>query len=294
LNNDGFDDAIIGRKKPFSNPSGAQPKSDLLLINEGGTLVDKTLEYAPEFLSNPTHARDLIIVDFDNDGWKDVVFGNTFGQHPFYYRNLGEDEEGNWLGLVDETEMRFPSSYDDEPLICAVIQGDIDGDGDLDIYFSNYKQGGDDTNNINDMSKDFLLINDGNGYFTEEAASRLGDLRSSSFGTQVDLKDMDNDGDIDVIKTSQLFEGPPWNDEGTMILYNNGDGTFTNWQNIAQPFDTQTYMFDIQDYNDDGLLDVFLVSDNPDYVLFAEVIIPDSILNIPSLQFFQPVKWLWR
>ena len=279
LNNDGFDDAIIGRKKPFSNPSGAQAKSDLLLINEEGKLVDKTLEYAPEFVSNPTHARDLIIVDFDNDGWKDVVFGNTFGQPPFYYRNLGEDEEGNWLGLADETEIRFPSSYDDEPLICAVIQGDIDGDGDLDIYFSNYKQGGDDTNDINDMSKDFLLINDGNGNFTEEAASRLGDLRSSSFGTQVDLKDMDNDGDIDVIKTTQLFIGPPWNDEGTIILYNNGDGTFTNWQNIAQPFDTQTYMFDIQDYNDDGLLDVFLVSDNPDYVLFAEAIVPDTYIE---------------
>jgi hypothetical protein len=276
LNNDGFDDAIIGRKKPFSNPAGAQLKTDVLLINEGGTLVDRTADYAPGFLSNPTHARDLIIVDFDNDGWKDVVFGNTFGQLPFYYRNLGEDENGEWLGLVDETALRFPLSYDDEPLICAVIQGDIDGDGDMDIYFSNYKLGGDDTNDINDMSKDFLLINNGSGYFTEEAESRLGNLRRSSFGTQVDLKDMDNDGDMDVIKTTQLFIGPPWNDEGTIILYNNGDGTFTNWQNIAQPFDTQTYMFDVKDYNDDGLLDVFLVSDNPDYVLFATEIVADT------------------
>ena len=54
LNNDGYDDVIVARKVPFSNPS-EPPKSDLLLMNVGGQLVDQTAIYAPGFISNPTH-----------------------------------------------------------------------------------------------------------------------------------------------------------------------------------------------------------------------------------------------
>ncbi|MCA1764615.1 MAG: VCBS repeat-containing protein, partial [Flavobacteriales bacterium] len=132
LNNDGLDDVIVCRKEPFSN-STEGGKSDLLLINENGVLIDRTTEFAPEFISTETFARDLYIYDFDGDGWKDVIIANTFDQQPQYYANLGNDTEGNWLGLADESATRFPELTGDAILFCAVWGGDIDGDGDQDI-----------------------------------------------------------------------------------------------------------------------------------------------------------------
>ena len=268
LNNDGYVDVISVRKEPFSD-STEPPKQDVLLMNVNGQLIDQTSLYAPGFINTPTHARDVYIGDLDGDGWKDVVFANTFNQVPLYYRNQGNDNNGNWLGLVDETTARFPATLDDVPLICAVKAADLTGDGDLDLYFCNYKQN-------NGTAKDFLFINDGNGFFTAQGESRLGELRNSAFGTEVELKDIDNDGDNDVIKVSTLFNVAPWNNRGVLVLYNNGNGTFTNWQNITEPFTNSPYMIEVEDFNGDGQLDLFVVDDGTDFSLISNTITPNS------------------
>eukprot|EP00903_Cladosiphon_okamuranus_P000249 g249.t1 len=276
LNNDGLTDLIVVRKEPFSAET-EPPKSDLLLMNVGGALVDQTALYAPGFISNPSFARDVYIGDFDDDGWQDVVIANTFEQAPIYYRNRGNDGEGNWLGLVDESATRFPASLDDEILMCAVKGGDLDGDGDLDLYFVNYRGfSGEGT------AKDFLFINDGNGNFTAEAEIRLGVLRNSAFGTEVEIKDMDNDGDNDIIKVSTLFPVSPWNANGVFVLFNEGDGFFSNWQNVSAPVSTEVYMIEIEDFNQDGQLDIFVVDDQEDFVLTANVINPDVSISYTS------------
>ena len=59
-------------------------------------------------------------MDVDGDAWDDVVIVNTFNQQPMLYMNLGEDAEGNWLGLADDSDARFPTLVSDQPLICAV------------------------------------------------------------------------------------------------------------------------------------------------------------------------------
>lgn len=272
LNNDGWTDVIVVRKEPFSNPN-EPPKSDLLLINEGGVLTDRTAEYAPEFLSNPTFARDLFIADFDGDGWQDVVIANTFDQQPMFFHNLGNDANGDWLGLADESATRFPTITADIPLLCAVWGGDLTGNGAMDIYMCNYKQNGG-----GGVAKDYLLINDGNGNFTEEGEARLGDLRNSAFGTAVQIADIDGDGDNDVLKVSTLFGVPPWNGNGLIVLFNEGDGNFTNWQNIASG--QAPYMFEIADYNQDGQLDIFGVDDGSDRLFQVTGVTVDNSLTI--------------
>ncbi|NNK80845.1 MAG: VCBS repeat-containing protein, partial [Flavobacteriales bacterium] len=236
-----------------------------------GVLTDRTATYAPEFLTTVSFARDLYIDDFDGDGWKDVIIGNTFGQQPQYYSNQGDDGNGNWLGLVDESALRFPELTDDTPLICAVWGGDIDGDLDLDIYLVNYK-----VNGGGGTAKDFLLINNGNGVFTDESEARLGNLRNSAFGTAGQIVDIDNDGDQDILKVSTLFAVEPWNSNGLFVLFNNGSGTYTNWQNIAP---AAPYMFEVANYNNDAFLDVFVVDDGQDYLLTVNSVVPDVSIN---------------
>ncbi len=271
LDNDGWDDVIVVRKEPFSIQTAAA-ETDLLLMNINGVLTDQTAQFAPEFLTNLSFARDVVIDDFDGDGWLDVVVANTFGQQPIYYSNLGEDGSGTWLGLADETSTRFPMLVDDTPLICAVWSGDIDMNGTIDLYFVNYK-----VNAAGGTAKDFMLLNDGTGVFTDESESRLGELRNSAFGTAAQIVDFDNDGDNDILKVSTLYGVAPWGGNGLILMFNDGAGNFTNWQNIA-PF--APYMFEVYDYNDDGLLDVFVVDDGADYVLITNSVIPDTSVDV--------------
>ncbi|HKK40097.1 MAG TPA: FG-GAP-like repeat-containing protein, partial [Cryomorphaceae bacterium] len=256
LNNDGLSDVICVRKEPFSNAT-EPAKTALLLVNQNGILTDQTAALAPGFISTPTFGRHVIAHDMDDDGWLDVIIANTFSQQPMYYANLGEDINGDWLGLEDQSASRFPELTEDVILMCAVQAGDLDGDNDDDLYFVNYKQGG-------GAAKDFLLINDGNGNFTNESEARLGNLRNSAFGTAVELEDMDGDSDLDVVKVSTLFGVEPFNANGVFVLFNDGTGNFSNWQNVA-PF--SPYMISIDDFDGNGFNDVFVVDDGQDYVI---------------------------
>ncbi|MCH7964257.1 MAG: VCBS repeat-containing protein [Bacteroidetes bacterium] len=265
LNRDGWMDIVVVRKNPFSNQG---PRADLLLLNDRGKLVDSTLHYAPEFISNPSDARDVLIIDIDGDNWDDVIVCNTFAQQPILYHNLGNDESGEWLGLQDETASRFPLLTINPLQFCAVWGGDITGNGAPDIYFSNYNPSG--------LCFDVLLINDGTGNFTDETISRLGTLRNSAFGTSVEIHDADNDGDNDIVKISTLFDVPPWNAIGVFILFNEGTGTFSNWQKI---FGNSPYMFTIGDLTNDLKKDVYTVDDQQDYVNIATNLWPDSLID---------------
>ncbi|MGB3545386.1 MAG: choice-of-anchor D domain-containing protein [Saprospiraceae bacterium] len=234
--------------------------------------MDRTLEYAPGFISNPTFARDLYIGDFDGDGWPDVIVANTFGQQPLFYRNRGNDTAGDWLGLADESDARFPELNDDEVLFCAVWGGDVNGDTFPDLYFVNYKRVGGDG-----IAQDYLLINDGTGTFTNESQARLGNLRQSAFGTAGQLYDMDGDGDLDIIKVSTLFSVPPWNDSGVFVLFNDGTGNFENWQNVA-PY--APYMFELADFDGNGFVDLYVVDDATDYLIEVSGVVADTALVI--------------
>ena len=261
LNKDGWMDIIVVRKEPFSAAT-EPPKSDLLLMNVEGILVDMTSTLAPEFISNPSFARDIFVVDVDGDGWDDVVVVNTFDQQPMLYMNKGEDNDGTWLGLEDDSAARLPTLVSDQPLICAVWSGDLTGNGAQDLYFVNYR-----VNSGGGTAKDFLLINDGNGYFTDQGASRAGDLLNSAFGTAGQIHDMDGDGDLDIIKNTTLYDVFPWNSRGVIVLFNDGTGNFPAWQNLVP--NASPYMFEVVDFNGDGLLDVYVVDDGADKLLMA-------------------------
>ena len=261
LNKDGWTDVIVVRKEPFSAAT-EPPKSDLLLMNQEGVLVDMTNELAPEFITNPSFARDIYVVDVDEDSWDDVVVVNTFNQQPMLYMNLGEDADGNWLGLADESASRFPTLVSDDPLICAVWAGDLTGNGAQDLYFVNYR-----VNSGGGTAKDFLLINDGTGHFTDEGATRAGDLLNSAFGTAGQIHDMDGDGDLDIVKNTTLYNVFPWNSRGVIVLFNDGTGNFPTWQNLVPS--ASPYMFEVVDFNGDGMLDVYVVDDGADKLLTA-------------------------
>ncbi|MDG1673878.1 MAG: FG-GAP-like repeat-containing protein, partial [Flavobacteriales bacterium] len=144
------------------------------------------------------------------------------------------------------------------------------------LYFVNYR-----VNGGGGTAKDFLLINDGNGFFTDEGAARAGNLLNSAFGTAGQIHDMDGDGDLDIIKNTTLYNVSPWNARGVIVLFNDGTGNFPNWQNLVPS--ASPYMFEIVDFNGDGLLDLYVVDDGSDKILTATSHTPDSNLGFTTV-----------
>lgn len=268
FNNDGWTDIVVARKRPFSNPG---PRSDVLLMNEQGTLVDRTQDLATGFISTLTDARDVITRDFDKDGWLDIVVISTFGVQPQYYANLGRNTAGEWLGFENQSSTRLPTVTVNPIQFCAVWAGDLDDNGWEDFYMVNYQ---------GNPAQDVLLMNTGNGVFVDESDARLGNLRNSAFGTGVEFADLDGDGDLDIVKTSTLFGTAPWNTNGIFPMFNDGTGHFS-W-NGMQLGGGDPYMFNIADFNGDDAPDIYAVRDGQDTMYLRTGAVPDTSLSYSS------------
>ena len=272
LDQDGWTDLVSVRKQPFTT-SGR--KVNVLFMNEGGSLVDRTAQYASATdvagdngFNTPTNDRDVVIVDVDLDGWLDVVTSTTIspGQpkhisHPRVYINLGDDAQGNWLGLLYQ-EARTPD-FGTYPNFCGVAAGDVTGDGFPDLYFSHYEQSAE-----QDLD-DRLLINDGTGYFTDESAARMtSGMRATSFGTSAVIMDMNGDGANDVVKDSSLGStggsGPRID-----VIYNNPANV--GFFNILQTaYEGAPYHVSAGDLNQDNKMDLVITDDGPDRYLLNQ------------------------
>ena len=261
IDNDGDMDLVIVRKTPFSTP-GAQ--DDLLLMNEGGVLVDRTVEFG--FDAGASDARDVLCVDVNSDGWLDVIICTTFEDPIRLYMNLGNDVGNNWLGLADESSARLGTVFEASRKYCAVGVGDVTGDNMPDMFFSNY-----------DGGVDLLYINDGFGSFTDQTQARMGSYANSGFGTSNMIVDIDGDGDGDIIKLTTLFDAPPFS-RGVYVLWNDGTGVFNTvpFQHI-NPDDP--YMFILEDFTGDGMLDMYVVNDNADQLYTTTSVIDNSQWN---------------
>ena len=262
---DGDIDLVSVRKLPFTTFGN---RTNVLFINVGGVMTDRTADLAPGMMI-PDNSRDVQVGDFDGNNYPDVIVANagndgSNGQQPRIYINLGVDALGNWLGL-DEQPDRLPellSSSGANPNSCAVGVGDLTGNGVDDIYLVDY----------NNSVEDRLLINDGNGYFTDQTSWMPAGFVESGFATAGQIGDVNGDGWPDIVKNSV---------PAVRIAYNQGGSSFGSPQNLIV---SSCYHFNLGDIDGDGLTDVFAVQDPQDQFLLntsAPGTIPVDWQNVP-------------
>ncbi len=272
---DGDIDLVCVRKEPATS-SGHFP--NVLFMNEAGVLTDRTQLYASASLVaasqgmlDATNDRDVVAVDVTGDGWVDLVTCTTLtaGQPqyirvPRVYVNRGDDLAGNWLGFLYDDPLRINdmaagTSWNGEHRFCAVAAGDVDNDGDQDLFFGDYDRGAV-TIDVNDR----LLLNNGAGYFTDVTATRLpGTLAQSNFVTRAVMVDMNMDGKLDIARNNVSVVD---------VTYNDGAAGAGYFQTRQQPYAGAAYHFNTGDLNNDNLPDLVISDDGQDrYLLHTGV-----------------------
>lgn len=277
VNQDGFVDLIVVRKEPFTS-SGR--RTNILLMNEGGVLQDRTNQYATASdvpgdngFMTPTNDRDVVLADVNNDGWLDIITATTLSDglpktigHPRIYMNLGVDGTGAWLGYRYEAAripqmVSFSTGNPENPRFCSVAAGDVTGNGFPDLYFGDYDSsgaGGAGQPAGKDLN-DRLFVNDGNGFFTDQSQLRMtAQMLQSAFGNSVDIQDYNRDGFNDILKDTSL-NAPQY----VAISYN--DPSNPGYFNVFDDFHFNApYHTSSGDLNRDGALDVIISDDNKD------------------------------
>lgn len=193
-----------------------------------------------------------LVADLDGDGLADFLAADNAGLLLF---------KGESGGRFEGAGLRVWSSKEPLPNPLVMTVGDIDRDGDLDIWLAQYKlpyvagQMPTPYYDANDGFPSFLLVNDRHGNFrdgTEEAGLAKKRFRRTYSSSFVDL---DDDGDLDLVVVSDFA--------GADVYYNDGHGHFTD---VTHRLLDETHAFGMAhtfgDYDGDGKLDFFMIGMN--------------------------------
>ena len=203
---------------------------DRLLLGDGkGSFRDVTDERLPREAAT---GQDGVFADVDGDRDLDILIGQE-GGHALWIN----DGKGRF---TDQTAERLPVAGFVEAR--KIEPGDIDGDGDLDLYVSHVGWQG-------KQPADALLINDGKGRFTRAGADRIApDTETTLDGRFADL---DGDGDLDLVRC---------NFGSVQVFANDGKGRFTEVtaEALGAPLVGPAIGVEIADFNKDGVLDLYI------------------------------------
>jgi hypothetical protein len=209
-------------------------------------------KYLPE-----TMGSGVCVLDYDNDGFQDILFVNS-KSYPALYHNNGN-------GTFTDRTREAGLAVEMYGMGCAV--GDYDNDGKDDLY-------------ITAVGSNHLFRNLGNGRFADVTVrAKVG---GSGFSSGAVWFDYDNDGKLDLFVahyvewsektdqfcsldtkhksycTPQVYKG-----ESARLYHNRGDGTFEDVTQRAGLYDATGKSLGIAllDYDDDGWIDLLVTND---------------------------------
>lgn len=177
-------------------------------------------------------------LDANNDGYLDLY--------------ITDEHKSNRLFMNNKDGGFFEQSWSDQFIAPATSEGasagDLDGDGDQDIYVSNW------------FAPDYLMINNGTGLF-ERRFPNLATLHDSSSTNSSTFADLDNDGDLDILVCG--------NDDRVYLYRNTQEGELRFEADSDIPFahlDGRVFGIVAADFNQDGWLDCFITTTKLNYL----------------------------
>jgi len=231
FNNDGWDDIT------YASEDGAQV---YFFKNNNGVFNLVTLNG----ISNTYKTKQVIWIDYDNDGDKDLFATAIEGINQFY-RNDGDMSFTNissTIGFFQTDLFTYGASF-----------GDIDNDGDLDVFISN-------RTNTEENQRNYLYRNDEGIYIdiTQSSGIPIQDEdgnENSQLSFCTIFFDYNKDGFQDIYLANDKI------DNINRLYKNLGNGTFedvsvASGSGIAVNAMTTT----LGDYNNDGWFDIYITN----------------------------------
>ncbi len=216
INNDGFVDLFVTAQGhlPFANPPAEQHADRLYLNNGDLTFTDISATY---IVDSPisTGAQGSCVASFshfDDDEFIDLFVGvcnevNLLPTPWHVYRNNGDN---TFTDVAASTQLDSPGYW------MSSAFGDIDNDGDFDIFATN----------LGGNNRHRLWRNNGDGTYVDIASD---EMASNFWAWGATFADFDNDGFQDLYYGGELpGSGLRFGKGGTGYLFmNNGDSRFT-------------------------------------------------------------------
>jgi len=198
INSDGWLDIYVCKSGDVSDRSLFQNK--LYVNNQDNTFSEKAAEYG---LNIEKRTMNTVFFDYDNDGDLDAYLLN----HPHQLEqkifsreealrektqgidsdSFLENQDGIYVDVSEKVGVRS------NMFGLGIGVSDIDGNGYQDIYISNDYQ-----------DPDLLLMNNGDGTFSEEIKESTNHISNFSMGN--DVADFNNDGFVDVVTVDMVSE----------------------------------------------------------------------------------------
>ncbi|GGP90209.1 FG-GAP repeat domain-containing protein [Shewanella ulleungensis] len=212
LNFDGLDDVFYGGPK-YVNGFINELIPFTTLVNAGEQSFIDQSDSVIVGSEGLTHVREISAADFNGDSFIDVLVsshGYDGGNFPGEKNQL-LIADGTGKLIVDDT---MQQAFNYQGFTHSHDVGDIDGDGDIDIVFSDITGADIDGQNVIQ-----ILVNDGNANFSRRSTSvEVGS--DSAFIVSTKLVDLNADGFIDLVVGGDDLRHPG------VIVWNDGAGSF--------------------------------------------------------------------
>ncbi len=170
-----------------------------VFLNDGTGVFNELFPWADVGADIQTHAVDIEFVDLDGDFDFDIVDASSFSQSRLYMNTLyGRPGSAPFVDVTQEV-LIAPGHVQVGLNTYECETGDLDGDGDFDVWMVNY-----------DNNLDRILRNDGptatSFKFTQVNSWIVGNPNVDEY--EVDFGDYDGDGDLDAFAAT--FGGTNW------------------------------------------------------------------------------------
>jgi hypothetical protein len=266
LDGDGALDLVTG-----SYDAGllAEQGSDFLMGSGAGVFVymRRGDAFAPTRLARKSQAMVIALYDVDADGRRDIVVGNDFAVRDMAWVQRGE----SWVAAAPfRTTSHSTMGLD---------LGDIDNDGDLDLFATDMKPFDNDVVTLAlwrpilttlwtavpvgdpQIMENTLQISDGRGGFGNQAYARGADATGWSWSGE--FGDLDSDGFLDLyvvngMQEAEIFHYLPGHElvERNQALRNDGAGRFAPRPDWGLGATAGGRGMSMADLDDDGDLDI--------------------------------------
>jgi|GEM_PF-690170 len=249
IDNDGYSDLFVPAQKEGE-------ASWLYKNNRDGTFTNIAASAGVEITARA--CTGAIAGDYDNDGFDDlfVTCGRWNAPDPAIEENalLHNNGDGTF------TDVTVPAGLNGDgtrnPSYAAAF-GDVDGDGDLDLYVRNYSLGGFPTRTCKDNN---LYFNNGDGTFTDRAVEL--NVANAGCTLAVTMTDYDHDGDLDIYVVNDFSPDNPTGNPPPRMYRNDNNGQ--SFVDVAQNIGLGNIVYGMGvasgDYDNDGDFDYYVTN----------------------------------